>query len=178
MPGLVEELRGGDPKSLGRSAEVAAKVVADPSLLDELFDGLADPDRPVRARCADAIEKVVAARPDIIHPHKETVLRWMTAVTDWTVRSHVCQLLPRLKLSPGERREMFEVVRGYLDDRSSIVRTFAMQTMFDFASHDASLLPDTMDVLERATTHGSAAMKARARILLKRSRARAITKPR
>lgn len=169
MGTVVDELRGGDPKSLGRSAEIASRAAADPSLLDELFQGVADQDRAVRARCADAIEKAVAAKPEILHPYKDTVLRWMATVEDWTVREHVCLLLPRLHLTARERREAFEIARSYLSDRSSIVRTFAMQAMFDLATQDRDLMPDTLDVLDHAVAKGTAAMKARARMLLRRA---------
>lgn len=168
MGTVVDELRGGDPKSLGRSAEIALRAAADPSLLDELFQGVGDEDRAVRARCADAIEKAVAAKPEILHPHKDTVLRWMSTVEDWTVREHVCLLLPRLHLTARERRDAFEIARSYLSDRSSIVRTFAMQTMFELANQDADLMSDAVDVIEHALRSGTAAMKARARMLLRR----------
>jgi len=49
MPALLDQLAGGDLCTLGRSADVAAQVLARPELIDELFDGLAGDDLVIRA---------------------------------------------------------------------------------------------------------------------------------
>ena len=57
-------------------------------------------------------------------------------------------------------------MHGYLEDRSSIVKTSALQGLADLARHDASLLPKVMELLRESTRSGTAAMKARSRKLL------------
>ena len=57
---LLEQLAGGDRRSIGRSNEVVATVLADPELLSVLFSGLDHDDPLIRMRAADAREKIGA----------------------------------------------------------------------------------------------------------------------
>ncbi len=127
---LLEMLAGGDPRTLGRSAEVAARVLANPESIDELFDGIASDDKVIRSRACDALEKVSAVRPDLVQPYKRELLERVAAINHWVVRSHVCQILPRLSaLTASERRSALVRVRGYMDDRSSIVQAVALECL-------------------------------------------------
>ena len=56
----VAKLTGGDRRSIGRSNEVVADVLADPSLFDLIFDAIASDDPLIAMRAADAVEKVTA----------------------------------------------------------------------------------------------------------------------
>jgi hypothetical protein len=56
----------------------------------------------------------------------------------------------------------------YLEDRSSMVKTFALQALADFAGQDASIRCTVMETLRQATQNGTPAMKARSRKLLLR----------
>lgn len=130
MPSLLEQLSGGDLRTLGRSAAVAAQVLAQPGLIDELFDGIAGNDEVIMGRAIDALEKVSAARPDLIQPYKRELLNRVAKIRHWVVREHVCLLLPRLTtLTVAERRRAFVMVEGYLDDPSSVVKAFALECL-------------------------------------------------
>lgn len=130
MPTLLDKLAEGDLRTLGRSAEVAADVLARPESLDELFDGIAQEDEAVRARAIDALERVAARRPALLQPYKKELLTRVARIDHWTVREHVCQLLPRLeRLTAAERRTALDLVRGYLKDKSSIVKTCALECL-------------------------------------------------
>ena len=59
-----------------------------------------------------------------------------------------------------------DIVFDYLRDRSSIVKTFAMQALADLASQDASLRAQILPLLEELTAIGTPAMRARGRKLL------------
>jgi hypothetical protein len=61
-------------------------------------------------------------------------------------------------------------LRNFLDDHSSIVRTFAIQALTDLARRAPELEADTIDLLERACSTLTPAMKARSRKLLKQFR--------
>src|SRR5512138_758436 len=79
---------------------------------------------------------------------------------------HVAQMLPRLALNGDERREVFRLLLSYLNDDSSIVRTFAMQALADIAASSPALLPAARQHIADLTVVGTAAMKARGRKLL------------
>lgn len=167
MPDLLEQLAGGDRRTLGRTAEVAAQVLAQPAWIDRLFDGLAEDDAVIRGRAADTLEKVSAARADLIQPYKEELLTQVAAIDDWVVRAHVCQMLPRLGgLTPAERRRALATVHGYLADRSSIVRALALECLVHLSRAPGfSRQRKTIDalVLRLTTAGGTPALRARAR---------------
>jgi hypothetical protein len=75
-------------------------------------------------------------------------------------------MFPRLELSEEEQTVVVEVLLDYLNDRSKIVRTFAMQALADFAERDASLRTKVIKLLKELTTTGSPAMRSRGRKLL------------
>lgn len=107
----VAKLTGGDRRSIGRSNEVVADVLADPSLFDLIFDAIASDDPLIAMRAADAVEKVTAAQPELLRPHKRRLLTELASIPQQEVRWHVAQMLPRLSLSARERRQAAGIVR-------------------------------------------------------------------
>jgi len=167
MPSLLDQLAGGDLRTLGRSAEVAAQVLVRRELLDELFDGIAGNDEVIMGRASDALEKVAATRPDLIQPYKMELLSRVARINHWVVREHVCQLLPRLTtLTTTERRRALALVRTYLDDKSSVVKAGALECLVHltaapgFARERAHV---TALVNRCALAGDTAALRARAR---------------
>ncbi len=170
MEHILDKLAGGDRRSIGRVNEVIADVLADPTLFDTLFHGMLEDDPVVRMRAADAAEKITAERPEYLRPYKKKLLEQVARVDQQEVRWHVAQMLPRLEWSDEERAAVVQILLGYLDDESKIVKTFAMQALADFAERDASLRPRVIQLLEELVETGSPAMKSRGRKLLKRLR--------
>jgi hypothetical protein len=77
-------------------------------------------------------------------------------------------MVPRLVLSAKERQVAISSLHDYLADRSSIVKTFALQGLADLAQDDPSIRPCAIEILREATRNGTPAMKARGRKLLLR----------
>jgi HEAT repeat protein len=163
-------LRGGNLRSLGRAHEVAREITRDPKLFAVVARGMLDDDPVVRMRAADAVEKAALARPELLQPHKAKILGAVAAGEQKEVRWHVALMLPRLKLNRGENKQAVAILFEYLEDRSSIVRTFAMQGLGDFALRDGALRKRVLPVIEHLTEMGSPAMRSRGRKLLKRLR--------
>jgi hypothetical protein len=102
-------------------------------------------DNPVvRMRAADAVEKASLARPGLLQPHKATILGAVAAI-----------------------EQSVAILFGYLEDRSSIARTFAMQALADVALRDGALRKTVLPVIEHLTETGTPAMRSRGRKLLK-----------
>jgi hypothetical protein len=171
MHPLLKKLEGGDRRSIGRTAEVVAAVLADPSLFAVVFNGMLAESPLIRMRCADAVEKITAQCPELLRPHKRALLHGVAASDQPEVRWHVAQLLPRVRLTPSERRAAVRRLNDYLSDESRIVRTLAMQALADLAEQDAALRPPVLKQLEELTRTGSPAMRARGRKLLARLKA-------
>ncbi len=153
---------------IGRSEEVAAMVSKDPKLFPELMAGLWSTDPLIRMRAADAAEKVTRNRGELLQPYKEELLGLMVETEQQELRWHLAAMVPRLQLNTKQRNLATSLLIGYLDDRSSIVKTFALQGLAELAQNDPSIRPGVMEILREAARSGTAAMKARSRKLLLR----------
>ncbi len=165
---ILTLLAGGDRRRIGRADEVAALVFKTPKLFPKLIAGLWSDDPLIRMRAADACEKVTRENPGWLLPYKKELLGLLAEALEQEMRWHLAAMAPRLPLNPGERQLVFDTLHAYLDDRSSIVKTFALQAMFDLAQHDAHMRSTVTELLREATRTGTAAMKARSRKLLAR----------
>jgi hypothetical protein len=117
-------------------------------------------------RAADALEKAARAEPSRLQPFKRQLFAAGRSQQQ-EVRWHVAQLLPRLRLRPAERQRAAALFKGYLDDKSRIVQTFALQALADLALADASLQPEVIATIQRQAQSGSPAVRSRAARLLK-----------
>jgi hypothetical protein len=165
---LKELLSGGDRRSLGRSSEAEKIVLRQPQRFAELIQCMWSNNPVVRMRAADAAEKVTVTRPELLHPHKQELLGLLAEAEQIELRWHLALMVPRLELTVGERERAAAGLQRYLEDRSSIVKTFAIQGLADLARQDASLQDTVKRILEESLRTGTAAMKARARKLLKK----------
>ena len=72
---IYDLLTGNDLRSIGKSNEVVVLVTSDPELFDEVFDGIFHEDKVIRARCADAVEKVAKRFPEYIQKKKKIIIK-------------------------------------------------------------------------------------------------------
>jgi hypothetical protein len=165
---FLAQLEGGDRRSIGRSDEIAELVLKKPRMFAALFKGLWSEDPLVRMRAADAVEKVTRTKRELLQPYKKELLGLLVEESQQEVRWHLAAMVPRLALTAKERQIAADSLRTYLEDRSSIVRTFVLQGLVDLAEDDANMRPAVIELLRESTRNGSAAMKARSRKLLAR----------
>jgi hypothetical protein len=159
-------LQGGDRRSIGNSNRVAALILRQPERLAELMECLWNGDAIVRMRAADAAEKVSAKRRALLEPFKAELLALADETRQAELRWHLALMIPRLRLGQQERVHARAVLGGYLGDRSSIVRTFAIQALVELSRGIPEMEADVIDLLERTCRTGTPAMKARSRKLL------------
>ena len=165
---ILSLLEGGDRRTIGRADRIAAVVLKDPRLFPQLMAGLWSENPLVRMRAADAAEKVTRNNPALLQAFKKELLGLMAETTQQELRWHLAAMIPRLALNTVERKLAASLLEGYLEDRSSIVKTFALQGLADLARRDSSMLPTVTEMLREATRSGTPAMKARSRKLLLR----------
>jgi hypothetical protein len=163
---ILSLLEGGDRRSIGRAEGVVAIVSAKPGLFPELIAGLWSEDPLVRMRAADATEKVTRKRSELLQPYKKELLGLMTEAQEQELRWHLAVMVPRLLLNAKELQVSISSLNRYLEDRSSIVKTFALQGLADLARQEPNLRPKVTEILREATRRGTPAMKARSRKLL------------
>jgi hypothetical protein len=166
-------LSGGDRRSIGRAAEVAAMVADEPGKLRNVIELLRDPDDPVvRMRAADVAEKATRLDPRLLQPYKRELLSLLAESVQCEVRWHLAQMIPRLKLTLAELPEAIGSLLGYLTDRSAIVKTCAMQALTDLVLlYPRSMGDFRVNVTSRIrilARTGTPAMRTRGKKLLQR----------
>ena len=168
MHTLLKMLQGGDRRSIGKVDEVVNQVLGSAVLFEELINGLLVDDPLIRMRSADAVEKITRVKPEWLKPYKKILIQLADNSNQQEVRWHMAQILPRLRLDPGEKKAIVDILYSYLNDKSKIVVTFALQALTDFAVDDKNLKSRVIGVLEEFTKTGSPAIKNRSRKLLQK----------
>ena len=152
---------------VGRAREVAALVLTRPRLVEQLIECLWDEDAGVANRAADALERASYHRPQIAARWTESLIGLMAEAHENKLRWNLALSVPRLQLAVSEARRVAAVLKTYLDDRGSIVKTAAIDGMAQLTRHDPAMLPEVVDLLRILSRSGTPAMRARGRILLK-----------
>jgi hypothetical protein len=172
--------------SVGRVKEAAVLVKAQPQLAAHLVSLLFDEDAGVSQRAADVLERVTARVKSkagvggagaasikrILAREKDTILGLLMETRPEThpkkLRWNLALMLGRLPLTVADCRRAAPVLHSWLDDTSSIVKTAALQCLADMTRVDPDSTPAVVDLLRIHSRSGTAAMRARCRILLKR----------
>jgi hypothetical protein len=166
MVDILSKLRGGDRRSIGKVKDVVRAVRKKPDLFKDLVTGLFEEDPVVRMRAADAMEKLSLDNPKFLQPFKRKLMRLAKVSRQQELRWHIAQMIPRLKLTPKEAATMTEILFGYLNDKSKIVVTFAMQALADLALREAITSTRVIGAIEKLIQTGSPAIQSRGRKLL------------
>jgi HEAT repeat protein len=166
MANILSKLRGGDRRSIGKVSEVVAAVQKKPDLFKDLVTGLFDEDPVVRMRAADAMEKISLDNPQSLQPFKTELIRLAQQTQQQELRWHTAQMIPRLKLTSKETATVTDIFFEYLNDKSKIVVTFAMQALSDLALKRAEASARVIRAIEKLSRTGSPAIQSRGKKLL------------
>jgi hypothetical protein len=161
-------LAQGDRRTVGRSNAVADLVRRQPSQVSRLIECLWDENPCVAMRAADALEKASRDQPAILEPFKAALLGLLADATQKELRWHLAVIVPRLSLTAQECIRAAAILESWLEDSSSIVKTFAMQGLADLTRQRRSLQPAVLDMLRALSRSGTPAMRARGRMLLRK----------
>ena len=164
---IRQMLAPGGRLEVGRVREVVELIEGRPGKLSQLIECLWDDNPAVANRAADALERATRDRPAQGQRWKDALMGLIAEATEKKVRWNLALVIPRLKLTVPECRRVAAVLRSYLDDPSSVVKTAALHGMTDLTRQDPESLPDVLDLLRVAGRSGMPAMRARSRILLK-----------
>ncbi len=165
---VLNKLRGGDLRSIGRSNEVAGDVEKDASLFEAVFRGLYDSDPIVRMRSADVIEKVTQIKPELLSNHTSEIISILTTAQQQEVCWHMAQIAPRLECSPDEENEIIKALKRYLTHKSKIVRVSALDALASIAERNHLILDEVIEIIKAQKATGSPALQSRSRKLLQR----------
>lgn len=168
LPNIRTMLVPGNRIAAGRAAEVAVLLLEHPRRTGQVVECLWDEDAGVANRAADALERASCRRPKLLAPWKEALLGRMVDASENKLRWNLALTVPRLELTTAETERAAAVLRSWLDDRSSIVKTSAMHGLAGLAQQNMAMLAEVLDMLRILSRSGTPAMRARGRILLKR----------
>jgi hypothetical protein len=166
MTKILSRLRGGDRRSIGNVGEVVAAVRKKPDLFKDLVAGLFDEDPVVRMRAADAMEKISLVNPQSLQPFKTELIRLARQTQQQELRWHSAQMIPRIKLTSKETATVTDIFFDYLNDKSKIVVTFAMQALSDLALQEDTASARVIRAIEKLIRTGSPAIQTRGKKLL------------
>jgi hypothetical protein len=156
-------LAGGDRRSIARSRDALAAVLARPERIAEVAALAEDDDWLVSMRALDLLEKVAHAHADWVQPHRRLFLGALADSDQWEVRLQIVRALPLMSFTPGERRRAVDILRRDADHPQKFVRAWALDGLATFAQHDPALMPAVELHLRELERSGSKALATRAR---------------
>jgi len=142
VSGFEEVLSGGHPNSLGRTLEVVDAVLAERSLLGDLYQCYFSSDEVVRLRVSSAMKRVTIERPewtmDFIDGLQSEVAAINQASTQWTLALIFDLLADRLSLDQHSRA--VEIMKDNLAHHSDwIVLNNTMKVLGKWTKEDPDL---------------------------------------
>jgi hypothetical protein len=134
---------GGKTNSLGRAGEVLNLVLADKSMLNDLYNCLFADDAWVRMRAADCLEKICRVHPDWVEPYVDRMLNELTMSEQPSIQWHLAQMLAEVRLSDGQKKRAITWLKGRLSSGEVdwIASVNAMKTLLQFY-HDGLVPKD------------------------------------
>ena len=161
MNTLLERFTGGDLRSDGLANEVADLVVADTNLLPQLLDGLKEPDPLIRARTADALEKVSRVCPKLIIDKLPPLTR--LALTDEVpmVRWHIAMIFANLELDEDSSTWVIDILIQMLGDMSVFVRSWVISSLCILGRHVEDKREEIIDNIKCLEDDDSVAVRSR-----------------
>lgn len=167
MDKIEKLLSIGDLRTVGKSEEVIKLVLANPGLFDNVVNSILSDNSGTRMRAADVVEKISIDHPDWLKPYKKLFLSEIVDIDQKEVKWHIAQILPRFRLTQREREKVFNLMFNYLDDKSQIVKTFAMQALTDIAMQDIAYIDRVRTIVHNLMENGAPSQKSRGKKLLK-----------
>ncbi len=135
MEAFVDMLRG-DTNSLGRTEEVTAIVIANPTRAAEVYDCFFQDDEWVRLRAASTSKRLWRHDIDLFAPFIQGWIEDVSAIdqpsTQWTF-AQMCEECDHA-LSDEQRKRAIEIISDYLAEKDDwIVLNSSMSTLASWA---------------------------------------------
>ena len=165
MEDIINKLKEGDLRSIGKSPEIVKIVLKNHSIFKTVVHGMCHEDPGVRMRASDAAEKITRTLPELLGPYKEYLLDEVLSQSQQEVRWHAAQMIPRLVLDKADLERAVNGLFGFLDDGSRIVQVNSLQALVDLVDNNPDLLPRVIETVNRFAETGSPAVKIRAKKL-------------
>ncbi len=160
---LLGWLSGGDRRSDGAADEVAAIVLENESLIEELIPGLRSSADVVRGRSADTLEKVARERPDLLIGILPDLIRAGTADPLPMVKMHVAMILGHLAHYRDRIDSIEDALLDMLSGDGVFARSWAIASLCIVARKYPRRTPGILENISPLLDDPSVAIRARAR---------------
>lgn len=164
MEPFVEMLRGAT-NSLGRTEEVTALVIDDPSRAQEVYDCFFQDDEWARLRAASTSKRLWRHDSEMFAPFIQGWIDDVSAIdqpsAQWTF-AQMCEECDAA-LTDAQRDRAIEIVKGYLAEGDDwIVLNSSMSTLAAWAMSRPELAAEVAPHLERLSNDGRKSVAKRA----------------
>jgi hypothetical protein len=137
------------------------------AVCSDLVRRLQDGDKAVAERAARTLKKISEIDANVLFSWRKKLLAAAFEARDVRVQWNLSIVLGRLPLKGPDKDLAVELMFERLRDKSGLNRTMAMQALMDLSAEDAALRGRVMPVVLEFVEHGTPAMQARARQILK-----------
>ena len=166
-----DQLRGGNPNSLGNTVAVVETVLAEPALFEDLFDCYHSDDPVVRLRVSNAMKRIHDAQPALVEAALPRFFEEVVPLEQPSAQWTLAQLWGRMtKLLSAEQYTMAKQhlqTQLYADNDWIVLHT-TMQTLTQWAATDPALAAYLAEELPRFTTDKRKSIRGRAEKCLAR----------
>ena len=129
MNEILSWLAGGDLRSDGDASLVAAFVLANPQVFEDLIEGLRVTDEVVRGRTADALEKIARSRADLLENHLPLLFETAKADSLPVVRMHLAMIFGHMTVYQQYINDLARALFDLLNDERVFVRSWAIVSL-------------------------------------------------
>lgn len=126
---ILTWLSGGDLRSDGMANEAARVVLDNPAIIDDLVAGLSESDDVIRARTADALEKVAREMPDLLKGYLQQLIDLAETEQVPAVKMHLAMLFGHLAVYEEMLEQLILVLYYLLEDESVFTRSWAIASL-------------------------------------------------
>lgn len=162
-------LAGGKMNSLGRAEEVVLAVLADKSLMEELYLCMFHEDAWVRMRAADAFEKVCRAHPEWIEGYIDRLQNELSGNEQQaSIKWHIAEIYQQVKLNDTQKRYAIDWLSRTLSSSTVdwIVSANCMKTLAEFTTKGDFPRNKLIELLKIQQTHKSKSVVKKAGMFL------------
>lgn len=159
---MLSWLSGGDLRSDGFATEVANLVLDNENLFEDLLEGLHHPDALIRARTADALEKIARNKPGLLIPHLEELVCTARQDNPMMVKMHLAMIMGHLVAGDVDRTILYTTLSYLLEDKSVFTRSWAIVSLCILARSDPPLNQVILKQVAPLTRDTSIAIRTKA----------------
>lgn len=137
--------------------------IEDQESFDELFKLVFHTERRVVQRAMRAVMLVAKTHPEFLNAHAEQILTLLKSPDFKDVKSMIILLIPKIELSPTDLERVWHLLTYLVLNQSEqkIIRTNALQSLYEFTSREETLVYGLHDTLNALTYDHAPAIQAK-----------------